>query len=172
MTRSFSYLCITITNTICLTGLWILIALFPDLFVGIESLTTILKSSILLGFIMDSVVCFSEFALLVWLKVLVPPLYYFLLVICSSLKLLIYLTVTAITIYLDHSISVTWHMAYYIQWVSFLHCRIFNGICTIEMINWLEMIYMNEQLSNVVHGINNPVAYPVGPIGRQAMAGA
>ena len=111
MTRSFSYLCITITNTICLTGLWILIALFPDLFVGIESLTTILKSSIWLGFIMDSVVCFSEFALLVWLKVQVPPLYYFLLVICSSLKLLtgllIYLTVTAIsmTTLLTHTVA-------------------------------------------------------------------
>ena len=152
MTRSFSYLCITITNTICLTGLWILIALFPDLFVGIESLTTILKSSISLGFIMDSVVCFSEFALLVWLKVQVPPLYYFLLVICSSL--LDYLTVTETV----DSISDTWQITT-APLASFLFCRIF-------------MIYMNEQTSNVVHGINNPVAYPVGPIGRQAMAGA
>ena len=41
-----------------------------------------------------------------------------------------------------------------------------NGVCKAEM------IFMNEQLSNVVNGINNPIAYPVGPIGRQAMAGA
>ena len=159
MTRSFSYLCISITNAICLTGLWILIAVFPDLFAGIESLTTILKSLIWLGFIMDtlhSFVCFAEF-LVVRLKVQVPgqvPLvYHFLLVICSSL--LDYLTETV------DSISDTWQITT-APLASFLFCRIFM----------IYNIYMNKQTSNVVHGINNPVAYPVGPIGRQAMAGA
>ena len=141
MTRSFSYLCITITNAICLTGLWILIAVFPDLFAGIESLTTILKSLICLGFIMDSFVCFAEF-LMVWLKVQVPPVYFYWLSVAHYL--------IDITIYLYHPI----------RWgtdtrQSDLFFWIFNGICTFKL------IFMNEQLSNVVDGINNPVAYPV-----------
>ena len=155
MTRSFFSLCII--NAICLTGSWILIALIPVFFAGIESLTTVLKSLIWLGFIMDSVVCFAGF-MVVWLKVQASPVYYY--------RLFAARQYTVTTIYIFGSFSLR-KMANYNSSIFLFSC-ILKEICTSQMI----IFYMNEQLSNVVDGINNPVAYPVGPIGRQAMAGA
>ena len=101
MTRSFSSLCIA--NAICLTSLWILIALgiyvakmqrdqdmwdiLKDGIVNEEdniyyfrvlSMETISKSLLWLGFILDSAVCFIEF-MVVWLKVQAPPVEFYIL---------------------------------------------------------------------------------------------
>jgi hypothetical protein len=157
MTRLFSSLCNT--NAICLTGLWILgflIALIAYHIAGIESLTTILKGWIWLVFIMDSVVCFAEL-MVVWLKVQTPPVYFY----WFNGKHYFIHTITTISLYRLISEQITT-----VQLVIYIFSGILQRICTAEMIS------MNKQLSNEVDGINNPVAYPVGPIGKQAMAGA
>ena len=104
MTRSFSSL--SISNALCLTSVWILVALgiyvtkmqkdqeqqdiydffsqtnwtnvkndteinLPSYYLSAQSLETISKSLIWFGFILDSVVCFTEF-MVVWLKVQAP----------------------------------------------------------------------------------------------------
>ena len=159
MTRSFFSLCIT--NAICLIRLLMLMSNhFLILFPGIESLTIISKSLIWLGFIMDSAVCFAEF-MVVWLKVQAPPVYFYWL---SAARYLIY-TVTTIYFYWYHLISETMQITT-VQFVIWCFCIILHASCTSFM------ICVNEQFSNEVNGINNPVAYPVGPIGKQAMAGA
>merc|ERR550534_384646 len=90
--------------------------------------------------------------MVVRLKVQAPPVYFY------WLSANHHTVTTVATIYFDHLISETWQITT-VQLVNFLFCCIFNGICTFK--------FLNEQLSNVVDGINNPVAYPVGPIGRQ-----
>ena len=186
MARSFFSLCII--NAICLTSLWILIALgiyvikmqsdqdILDLFAGIEKedihstrfntedglyylpslcLTTISKSLIWLGFIMDSAVCFTEF-MVVWLKVQAVPGHFYWI---SAAR---YLTYLMTTIYWYDLILETWQIIT-VQLVIWTLCRIFQASY---------MNCMNKQLSNEVDGINNPVAYAVGPTGNKAMAGA
>ena len=121
----------------------------------ILSLTTISKSFIWLGFIMDSAVCFAEFRV-AWLKVQAPPAYFYWL---SAARYLIY---TVINIYLYHLTSETSQIIT-AQLVIWIFCMILQAkymICT---------LWMNKLLSN---GINNPVAYAVGPIVKQATAGA
>ena len=111
------------------------------------SLTTISKSFIWLGFIMDSAVCFAEFRV-AWLKVQAPPVYFYWL---SAARYLIY---TVTNMYLYHLISDASQIIT-VQLVVWIFCIILQAkymICT---------LWMNKLLSNQVDGINNPVA-PIG----------
>ena len=104
---------------------------------------------------MDSAVCFAEFRV-AWLKVQAPPVYFYWL---SAARYLIY---TVINIYLYHLTSETSQIIT-AQLVIWIFCMILQAkymICT---------FWMSKLLSN---GINNPVAYAIGPIGKQAIAGA
>ena len=114
------------------------------LFLG---LTTISKSFIWLGFIMDSAVCFAEFRV-AWLKVQAPPVYFYWI---SAARYLIY---TVTNMYLYHLISDASQIIT-VQLVVWIFCMILQAkymICT---------LWMNKLLSNQVDGINNPVA-PIG----------
>ena len=104
---------------------------------------------------MDSAVCFAEFRV-AWLKVQAPPVYFYWL---SAARYLIY---TVTNIYLYHLISeiIT------VQLVIWIFCIILQAKCMICT------FWMNTLLSNEVVGINKPVAYAIGPIGKQAIAGA
>ena len=187
MTRSFSSLCIT--NAICLTSLWILIALgiyvakmqrdqdIHDLsikmrwyetgiidveednfyYLRVLSMETISKSLIWLGFVLDSVVCFTEF-MVVWLKVQAPPAKFYLLSVGR------YLTYsTYVFNYYDIKAE-----NYSPETITFL--LVFYAFCRI--VQALVMCFMNKKLSNKVDGIIIPVVYAVGPTGKKAMAGA
>ena len=125
------------------------------LFLG---LTTISKSFIWLGFIMDSAVCIAEF-MVVWLKVQAPPVRYYWLSVAR------YLISTVTNVYLYHLISEASQIIT-VQLVVWIFCIILQAKCIIGT------LWMNKLLSNEVDGINNPVAYAVGSIGMQAMAGA
>ena len=107
---------------------------------------------------MDSAVCFAEFRV-AWLKVQAPPAYFYWL---SAARYLIY---TVINIYLYHLISEASQIIT-VQLVVWIFCIILQAKCIIGT------LWMNKLLSNEVDGINNPVAYAVGSIGMQAMAGA
>ena len=213
MSRSFSSLCIT--NAICLTSLWILIALViygtklqkdqdildlygkcslefengtvrytcekddihlrnggtnetlkilndakNDLYdyLPFQSLTTISKSLIWLGFVVDIAVCFTEF-IVVWLKVKAPDFFYELsfyryAVYCSHVMDLTYrldIVNSSIDINVVLSSSV---------WIL---SRIFVAVF---------MCIVSNKLSNEVDGISNPVIHAIGPTGKKAMAGA
>ena len=188
MTRSFSSLCIT--NAICLTSLWIFISLgifvtkmqedqdFTDFFLKIEKdniqltnqeiffgswrnhlpylrLTTISKSLIWLGIVLDNAVCFAEF-IVVWLKVQAPPASFYWLTATR------YLTYNIMSVICWYSLGNTWV-------VMAIHLGIWT-LCRI--IQTANMCSMNNELSDEVDGINNPVVYAVGPTGNKAMAGA
>ena len=181
MTRSFFSLCIT--NAICLTSLWICISLglfatkmqrdqdvleiFAKMsdgkmekdeitFIPYLSLTTISKSLIWLGFVMDTTVCFIEF-MVVWLKVQAPPVAFYWL---SASRYLSY--IFSVIFYYLISENETGAMIV-LQLVIWTLCRIAQTCY---------MCCMNKELSNEVDGINNPVVHAVGATGNKAMAGA
>ena len=107
---------------------------------------------------MDSAVCFAEFRV-AWLKVQAPPVYFYWI---SAAR---YLISTVTNIYLYHLISETSKIIT-VQLVIWIFCISLQANCMICT------LWMNKLLSNEVDGINNPVAYAVGSIGMQAMAGA
>ena len=113
-----------------------------------QSLTTISKSLIWLGFIMDNVVCFTEF-IVVWLKVQTTPCYF------------VFISVARYVYYIMSTI------VYCTDWIPLLFwtlCRFLLAII---------MCWLSKELYNEVDGIlNNPVVYAVGPTGKKAMAGA
>ena len=181
MTRSFSSL--SISNTLCLTSLWILVALgiyvtkmqndqekqdihdfisktnlthvkndteinLPSYFLPAQSLKTISKSLIWLGFIMDNVVCFTEF-FVIWLKFQATPCYF---VFISVARYLYYIMTT-------------------IWYCNELGLLLFWTLC--RFLVAIFMCCMNKDLYNEVDGIlNNPVVYAVGPTEKKATAGA
>ena len=115
-----------------------------------QSLTTISKSFICLGFIMDNVVCFTEF-IVVWLKVQATPCYF----VYLSVARYSYCIVSTIYWYYteDFGILFSWNLFRFLL-TPFMCC-------------------INKELYNEVDGIlNNPVVYAVGPTGKKAMAGA
>jgi len=183
MTRSFSSLCIT--NAICLTSLWILIALgiyvakmqrdqdVRDLlgdgimnlrdekdniyYLRVLSMDTISKSLIWLGFVLDSAVCFNEF-MVVWLKVQAPPVYFYLIFVYRYLTYIL-----VVIVYYDiKAENYSWE-SITIQLVCYALCRIGQAVV---------MCFINKKFSNEVDGIIIPVVYAVGPTGKKAMAGA
>ena len=107
---------------------------------------------------MDSAVCFAEF-MVVCLKAQAPPVHFCML---SAAR---YLISTVTNIYLYHLISETSKIIT-VQLVIWIFCIILEAKCMICT------LWMDKLLSNEVDGINNPVAYAVGSIGMQAMAGA
>ena len=115
-----------------------------------QSLTTISKSLIWLGFVMDNVVCFTEF-IVVWLKVQATPCYF---VYLSVARYLYYIVSTIYWYYTeDCGILFSWNLFRFLL-TPFMCC-------------------INKELYNEVDGIlNNPVVYAVGPTGKKAMAGA
>ena len=166
MKRSFSSL--SNTNAICLTLIWILIGLamfgtkmqkdqdFLDFLLMIEkSLTTVSKSLIWLGFVLDTAVCFTEF-MVVWLTLQAPPAYFYL--------------YSAYVLYFWHVFS--WYIveANNLAWSNLeLHLGLW---LTYRIIVAIAMCCVNYKLSKKIHRINNPVVYAVGPIGNKAMSGA
>lgn len=162
MTRSFTSLCIT--NAICLTSLWILIAL------GIhvakiqinQEMTTISKSLIWLGIVLDTAVCFTEF-MKVWLKAQAPPVWFYLLSVCR------YLTYISATVVIYLSAGGAPGMK---RWESntIILLLIYYGVLRIYQA--IVMCFMNKEMTDEVDGIIIPVAYPVGPTGKKATAGA
>ena len=112
------------------------------------SLTTISKSFIWLGFIMDNVVCFTEF-IVVWLKVQDTPGYF------------VFFSVAR---YLYYILSTIYYCKELILLLVWTLCRFFLALL---------MCWLSKELYNEVDGIlNNPVVYAVGPTGKKAMAGA
>ena len=189
MTRSFSSLCVT--NAICLTGIWILVALgicvtkmqkdqekqdvydffsktnltilkndteinLPSYYLPAQSLSTISKSLIWIGIVLDFVVCFTEF-MVVWLKVQAPPAGFYWLSVGRYLTYIF----SECYHYLISQYDTTWEFITF-QLAIWTLCRIIQGCY---------MFCMNKGFSNEIAGINNPV-YAVGPTGIKAMAGA
>ena len=164
MSLSFSFL--SFSNTLCLTCFWGLVAI-ESIAAKINlkyenddtviSLTTISTSFFWVGFVLDNVVCFTEF-IVVWLKVQAPPVRYYWLSVAR------YLISTVTNVYLYHLISEASQIIT-VQLVVWIFCIILQAKCIIGT------LWMNKLLCNEVDGINNPVAYAVGPIGMQAMAG-
>ena len=190
MTRSFSSL--SITNALCLTSVWILVALglyvtkmqndqekqdiydfisktnlthvkndteinLPSYFLPAQSLKTISKSLIWLGFVLDTAVCFTEF-MVVWLTLQAPPAYFYL---YSAWRYVLYF----------------WHVfSWYIVEANNLawsNLELHLGLwLTYRIIVAIAMCCVNYKLSKKIHRINNPVVYAVGPIGNKAMSGA
>ena len=93
------------------------------------------------------------------LKAQAPPVHFFML---SAAR---YLISTVTNIYLYHLISEASQIIT-VQLVVWIFCIILQAKCIIGT------LWMNKLLSNEVDGINNPVAYAVGPIVKQATAGA
>ena len=191
MTRSFSSL--SISNALCLTSVWILVALgiyvtriqkdqeeqdiydlfsktnwtivkndtekfvenLPSYYLPAQSLKTISKSLIWLGFVLDNAVCLTEF-MVVWLKLQAPPAYFY------------FFSVNRYVLYFLHvlylyfvAVNITWDLALYLGiWLTY------------RIIGAIGMCCVNYEMSNKIHGINNPVVYAVGPTGNKAMAGA
>ena len=159
MSLSFSFL--SFSNTLCLTCFWGLAAIesiVAKMNLKYEnddtaiSLTTISTSFFWVGFVLDNVVCFTEF-IVVWLKVQVPPVSFYWL---SAGR------------YVTYILSIlTWYENYTWENVIFW---MFGQLCrTVQAIG---MMWMNKKLSDKVDGINSPVVYAVGPTGNKAMAGA
>ena len=192
MTRSFSSLCIT--NAICLTSVWILVALgicvtnmqkdqeeqdifdfiiknhvtiltydleinVPSYYLPAKSLETISKSLVWLGFVLDSAVCFTEF-MVVWLKLQAPPAYFY---FFSANRYLLYLWHVLFTYFVMLKVKITWNSFAFASLGLMLLYRIIMAIA---------MCCVNKKMSNKIDGINNPVAYAVGPTGKKTMAGA
>ena len=186
MAQSFSSLCIT--NTICLTSIWILIGLglfvskmqkdqdIHDVFDGmsldemlnlkIEEDNTYYLRVLTLATISKS---------LIWLGFVLDN------AVCFTEFMVVWLKVQAPPVffylfsvgrYVTYILSVviwydlkeqnyTWVIT--IQLVFLAFCRIFSAVA---------MCCMNKEMSNEVDGINNPVVYAVGLTGKKAMAGA
>ena len=191
MTRSFSSLCIS--NALCLTSVWILVALgicvtnmqkdqeeqdifdfiiknkltslkndteinLPSYYLPAQSLKTISKSLICLGFVLDIAVCFTEF-MVVWLKLQAPPGYFY---FFSADRYALYFLHFLCCYFVMLTVNITWNgLAYHLGlWLTY---RIIGAIA---------MCCVNYKMSNKIHGMNNPVVYAVGPTGKKAMAGA
>ena len=191
MTRSFFSLCIS--NALCLTSVWILVALgicvtnmqkdqeeqdifdfiiknhltiltydteinVPSYYLPAESLETISKSLVWLGFVLDSAVCFTEF-MVVWLKLQAPPGYFY---FFSAHRYALYFLHFLYWYFVMFTVNITWNgLAYHLG----------SGL-TYRIIGSIAMCCVNYKMSNKIRGINNPVAYAVGPTGKKAMAGA
>jgi hypothetical protein len=69
-----------------------------------------------------------------------------------------------------------WHfLSWYIVEVNITlsNLEIHLGVwLTYRIIGAIGMCCVNNEMSNKIHGINNPVVYAVGPTGNKAMAGA
>lgn len=191
MTRSFSSL--SISNALCLTSVWILVALgiyitkmqndqeeqdiydffsntnwtnvkndteinLPSYYLPAQSLKTISKSLIWLGFVLDSAVCFTEF-MVVWLKLQAPPAYFY---FFSVDRYVLYLLNALCWYFLVLTMNIKWNgLAFDLGlWLTY------------RLIGVVAMCCVNYKMSNKIHGINNPVVYAVGPTGKKAMAGA
>ena len=189
MTRSFSSL--SISNALCLTGVWILVALgiyatkmqkdqeqqdiydffsqtnwtnvkndtevnLPSYYLSAQSMKTIYKSLIWLGFFLDSAVCFTEF-MVVWLKLQAPPAYFY------------FFSANRYVLYFWHGF--TW---YFVEVnITWSNLALHLGLLLTYRIFWaIAMCCVNNKMSNKIDGINIPVIYAVGPTGNKAMAGA
>ena len=164
MLRSFSFL--SLSNALCLISFWSLVGLeivVAKINLKSEnddtsiSLTTISTIFIWVGFVLDNVVCFTEF-MVVWLKVQAPPVHFYLI---SALRYVIYFL---------H--AMVWYDLMSLTFASesigiFLCLLTLNRIICAVM-----MCCMNKELSNKVDGISNPVVHAIGPTGNKAMAGA
>ena len=163
MSLSFSFL--SFSNTLCLTCFWGLVAIesiAAKMNLKYEnddtviSLTTISTSFFWVGFVLDNVVCFTEF-IVVWLKVQAPPVSFYWL---SAARYVTY--ILSIRFWYD-LISLNYTVEMIICWTIGHFCRTINAIA---------ICFINKKLSNEVDGINYPVVYAVGPTGNKAMAGA
>ena len=195
MTRSFSSL--SISNALCLTSVWILVALgiyvtriqkdqeeqdiydlfsktnwtivkndtekfvenLPSYYLPAQSLKTISKSLIWLGFVLDNAVCFTEF-MVVWLKLQAPPAYFY---FFSANRYVLYLLHVFCWYFVMLTVNISpWNgLAFHLGlWLTY------------RIIGAIGMCCVNNKMSNKIHGINNPVVYAVGPTGNKAMAGA
>jgi hypothetical protein len=119
------------------------------------SLTTVSKSLIWLGFVLETVVCFIEF-MVVCLKVQAPPVEFYSLSACRYLNYIL----SVIFHYLLISDNSTGAMIIF-QLVIWTLCRI---------IQTCYMWCMNKVLSDEVDGKNNPVIHAIGPTGNKAGA--
>ena len=166
MSRSFSFL--SFSNALCLTCFWGLVAI--EIIVAkmnlknenddtAISLTTISTIFFWIGFVLDNVVCFTEF-IVVWLKVQAPPVSFYWV---SAGRYVTYI----LSIIPVQRLSMTWYENY--TWENII-LWMFGYLC--RTVQAIDMMWMNKKLSNKVDGINNPVVYAVGPTGNKAMAGA
>ena len=167
MSLSFSFL--SFSNALCLTCFWGLVAIesiAAKMNLKYEnddtviSLTTISTSFFWVGFVLDNVVCFTEF-IVVWLKVQAPPVSFYWL---SAGRYVTYIAVQSLTYIL---LILNWYENY--TWKN-IALWMFGHLC--RNAQAIGMMWMNKKLSNEVDGINNPVAYAVGLTGNKAMAGA
>ena len=124
------------------------------------SLNTISTSFFWIGFVLDNVVCFTEF-IVVWLKVQAPPVSFYWL---SAGRYVTYIVMSPVTYIL---LIMNWYQNY--TWKN-IALWMFGHLC--RNAQAIGMMWMNKKLSNEVDGINNPVVYAVGPTGKKAMAGA
>ena len=163
MSRSFSFL--SLSNALCLISFWSLVGLeivVAKINLKSEnddtsiSLTTISTIFIWVGFVLDNVVCFTEF-IVVWLKVQAPPIIFYVL---SAVRYVVYMLTIRTWYYL---ISVNYTLEHVMFWTFGHLCRTTYAIA---------MCFMNKKMSNEVDGINNPIVYAVGPTGKKAVAGA
>ena len=121
------------------------------------SLTTVSKSLIWLGIVLDNAVCLTEF-MVVRLKVQSPPVKFY----WASVLRCVTFNIMSVICWSD-----------LVSNKSFVAMSIPLGIWTFSRIMWAcNMCCINHTLSNKVDGINNPVAYVIGPTGNKAMAGA
>ena len=122
-----------------------------------QSLTTISKSLIWLGFAIDIAVCLTEF-IVVWLKVKAPVFFYI-------------ISVYRYAIYFSHVLDWTYRLDIVNSSIEIIAVssivwtvnRIFGAVC---------MCIVSNKLFNKVDGISNPVIHAIGPTGKKAMAGA
>ena len=187
MTRSFSSLCIT--NAICLTSLWILIALgiyvakmqrdqdINDLFDKMRW-----HETGIIDFEEDNIYYLRVLSMetisksLIWLGFVLDS------AVCFTEFMVVWLKVQAPPVYFyllsvgRYLTSSAYVFVYYDikaenyspETITFL--LVFYALCRIGQA--VVMCFINKKLSNEVDGIIIPVAYAVGPTGNKAMAGA
>ena len=119
-----------------------------------QSLTTISKHFIWLGFVTDNVVCLTEF-IVIWLKVQATPCYF---VFISLARYLTYIMSTIFWHDLEDWGLITTNLSILIVYRILLASH---------------MCCVTKELCNEVDGIlSNPVIHAIGPTGKKAMAGA
>ena len=128
----------------------------PSYYLPAQSLKTISKSLIWLGFVLDSAVCFTEF-MVVWLQLQAPPGYFY------------FFSANRYLLYFLHFLCWYFFAVNDIAWDLALDLGLW---LTYRIIEAIGMCCVNNVMSNKIHGINNPVVYAVGPTGKKAMAGA
>ena len=187
MTRSFSSLCIT--NAICLTSLWILIALgiyvakmqrdqdFRVLFYKMRWNETLNFS----GLKEDDV----HYQRILSMQTIEKSLIWFGFVldsaVCLTEFMVVWLKIQAPPVkfyllsvgrYLTYILSVHYYdlTTKNYSWESITLLLVLYALLRIYMT--VLMCFINKKFSNEVDGIIIPVAYAVGPTGKKAMAGA